>query len=78
MKGIAKVVQDLWDGDVTVEQFTEGLSDQELNQIERVLDDNPELFKNGVPFPDDSIEYKTLLEKDEGAILLQRTIDKFE
>jgi hypothetical protein len=73
-----ELVQKIWDGDVSPEQAFSGRENY-LPEIEKTLAANPEIFKDGVPFIEDSPAYAALLDSgDVGACAIQSIVDDNE
>lgn len=78
MTPLRRIIHKLWDGAVCYQEATENFNSKQIEDINRFLTENKEVFKEGVPFPDESPEYSKLLERHYEARLLQKMIDYFE
>ena len=75
---LKNLIEQLWDGDVTLEEIVDTYPIRDVNAMEDTLYNNPTVYKEGVPFPGDDPIYDGLLNTDKGAQLIQRMIEDWE
>lgn len=77
-KDLENLIKEIWSDDVSFDEATEGFSEKDIQLMQQTIASHSSLFKNGVPFAEDSKEYAKLLKTDKGAKLLQKMIDKHD
>lgn len=75
---LRKLCNNIWDGDLPFEEFIEGVSTSKLMGVDVMVMENASIFKDGVPFPEDSPAYKALLDTNPSARVLQKMINNWE
>jgi len=70
---LEKCCENLFDGDVTIQEFITEYDDNQVLKAELFLQENPKYIES-VPFPSEDAEYQNLIDTNDGARFLQGMI----
>lgn len=75
---LEELIETIWDGDVSYAEAIEGFTLEEAQAMDALVQENPTVFAEGVPYPGDDDIFDEMLAHNDAAKLIQKMVNNIE